>query len=187
MSSAAPRYFAKEIPLVVSCRTASAFGQVQGALSYLVDAYTNIASWRAVTDRLTGFNESIQNAIANATARCRFRAHGPPRRNARGSPAHHPPAGWKNIARKYRSEDSAGDTLLITRALRHRQKHVAAHACRALAVCRRQAHLAGECAHAVCAAKVLPAVGHTRSSVVLSGVQPMAGRHSCDRCSPSSS
>lgn len=59
---AAPRYFAKQMQLGGLMQTASAFGKVQGALSYLVDAYTTIASWKAVTNRLSGFNESIHKA-----------------------------------------------------------------------------------------------------------------------------
>jgi putative ATP-binding cassette transporter len=37
----------------------SAFGQVQGALSWFVDSYSNLASWRATTDRLTSFEASF--------------------------------------------------------------------------------------------------------------------------------
>ena len=59
---AAPRYFTKQMQLGSLMQTASAFGQVQGALSYHVDAYTSIAAWKAVTDRLNGFNESLAHA-----------------------------------------------------------------------------------------------------------------------------
>jgi vitamin B12/bleomycin/antimicrobial peptide transport system ATP-binding/permease protein len=52
---AAPRYFAKEIELGGLMQVASAFNEVQGALSYIVDRYTEIAEWRAVIERLTGF------------------------------------------------------------------------------------------------------------------------------------
>jgi putative ATP-binding cassette transporter len=37
----------------------SAFGQVQGALSWFVDSYSSLASWRATTDRLTSFEASF--------------------------------------------------------------------------------------------------------------------------------
>jgi putative ATP-binding cassette transporter len=53
-------------------QTASAFGQVQGSLSYIVDSYINIATWRAVIERLTGFNQSIHNAEAAATPTAGF-------------------------------------------------------------------------------------------------------------------
>jgi putative ATP-binding cassette transporter len=39
----------------------SAFGQVQGALSWFVDSYSSLATWRATTDRLTGFEASFQS------------------------------------------------------------------------------------------------------------------------------
>ena len=38
---------------------ASAFGQVQSALSFFVTAYSSIADWKAVLDRLAGFDASI--------------------------------------------------------------------------------------------------------------------------------
>lgn len=55
----APRYFSGAIKLGGMMQTASAFGQVQGALSYFVDSYTSIATWRAVIDRLSGFTASM--------------------------------------------------------------------------------------------------------------------------------
>ncbi len=58
----APRFFSGAIKLGGLMQTASAFGQVQGALSYIVDAYTSIATWRAVIDRLHGFKQNITNA-----------------------------------------------------------------------------------------------------------------------------
>lgn len=38
---------------------ASAFGQVQGALSFFVKAYSEIADWKAVLNRLAGFDASM--------------------------------------------------------------------------------------------------------------------------------
>jgi putative ATP-binding cassette transporter len=63
----APRYFSGQIKLGGLMQTASAFGQVQGALSYIIavytnDPYTNVAVWKAVIDRLSGFNESVRKA-----------------------------------------------------------------------------------------------------------------------------
>ena len=43
---AAPRYFSGAIPLGGLMQTASAFGQVQGALSWFIDAYTQFARGR---------------------------------------------------------------------------------------------------------------------------------------------
>jgi putative ATP-binding cassette transporter len=50
----APRFFAGAITLGVMTQTASAFGQVQTALSFFVDNYTTLAELRAVMDRLKG-------------------------------------------------------------------------------------------------------------------------------------
>jgi putative ATP-binding cassette transporter len=57
---AAPRFFSGAIQLGELMQISSAFGQVQGALSWFVDSYNNLASWRATTDRLTGFEGAFQ-------------------------------------------------------------------------------------------------------------------------------
>jgi putative ATP-binding cassette transporter len=57
-----PAFFAGTIPLGVLTQTASAFGQVQTAFSFFVNAYSQLAEWRAVTERLIGFEQSIQQA-----------------------------------------------------------------------------------------------------------------------------
>ena len=59
---AAPRFFSGAIELGVLMQISSAFGQVQGALSWFVDSYSSLASWRATTDRLTSFEEAISAA-----------------------------------------------------------------------------------------------------------------------------
>lgn len=58
----APRFFAGTIKLGGLMQTASAFGRVQDSLSYIVDAYPSIAVWRATTQRLTGFQNSVVQA-----------------------------------------------------------------------------------------------------------------------------
>ncbi|CAM8660683.1 COG4178 ABC-type uncharacterized transport system, permease and ATPase components [Comamonadaceae bacterium] len=60
---AAPRFFSGVIQLGQLTQISGAFGQVQGALSWFVDTYSSLASWRATTDRLTSFEESFK-AIA---------------------------------------------------------------------------------------------------------------------------
>jgi len=57
---AAPRFFSGAIQLGVLVQISSAFGQVQGALSWFVDNYSSLAAWRATTDRLTSFEASFQ-------------------------------------------------------------------------------------------------------------------------------
>lgn len=59
---AAPRFFSGAIQLGELMQIASAFGRVQDALSWFVDNYDALARWRATTDRLTGFEDSLQAA-----------------------------------------------------------------------------------------------------------------------------
>jgi len=54
-----PLYFAGSMMLGGLMQIASAFGQVQGALSFFVKAYSEIADWKAVLNRLAGFDASI--------------------------------------------------------------------------------------------------------------------------------
>jgi putative ATP-binding cassette transporter len=61
---AAPGYFAGRIPLGGLIQTSSAFGQVQGALSWFVDNYRDVTEWRATVERLTGFTRAIRQARA---------------------------------------------------------------------------------------------------------------------------
>ena len=61
-----PAYFAGKVQLGGLMQTANAFGQVQGALSVFVNVYRQLAEWRAVVDRLSGFDDSI--AVAHEAA-----------------------------------------------------------------------------------------------------------------------
>jgi len=54
-----PAYFANAIQLGGLMQTASAFGSVQGALSFFVTSYRQIADWRAVVERLKGFEAAV--------------------------------------------------------------------------------------------------------------------------------
>jgi len=60
---AAPRYFSGAMELGGLMQTASAFGQVQGALSWFIDAYTDLAEWKATIDRLVGFEHALLSII----------------------------------------------------------------------------------------------------------------------------
>jgi putative ATP-binding cassette transporter len=64
----APRFFAGAITLGVVMQTAQAFGQVQTALSFFIDNYTNVAELRAVMDRLKGLQEAIEEKPAENIA-----------------------------------------------------------------------------------------------------------------------
>jgi putative ATP-binding cassette transporter len=61
-----PAYFAGAVQLGGLMQTASAFASVQGALSYFVTAYRYLAEWRAVVERLAGFERSLAAAEAAA-------------------------------------------------------------------------------------------------------------------------
>jgi putative ATP-binding cassette transporter len=69
---AAPRYFAGLVTLGALTQTADAFGQVQGSLSWLVDNYSTIASWRATVERLATFQRAIEMAHAAAAEGVKF-------------------------------------------------------------------------------------------------------------------
>ena len=63
---AAPRFFSGAIQLGQLIQIATAFGRVQDALSWLVENYSQIAAWRATTDRLTSFEDNML-ALAQQT------------------------------------------------------------------------------------------------------------------------
>ena len=58
----APAYFAEKIQLGGMMQTASAFGSVQGALSFFISVYRQLAEWQAVVARLDGFEAGIDLA-----------------------------------------------------------------------------------------------------------------------------
>ena len=58
----APAYFAQKIQLGGMMQTASAFSNVQGALSFFVTIYRQLAEWQAVVNRLDGFEAGIDGA-----------------------------------------------------------------------------------------------------------------------------
>ena len=58
----APRFFSGAIQLGGLVQISNSFGQVQGALSWFIDAYTNFASWKASVDRLISFHNAVVRA-----------------------------------------------------------------------------------------------------------------------------
>lgn len=64
MIVASPRYFSGAIQLGQLMQIRSAFDQVQGSMSWLVDNYMGIAVWKATSDRLVGFEESLSQQSA---------------------------------------------------------------------------------------------------------------------------
>jgi putative ATP-binding cassette transporter len=59
---AAPGYFAGKLDLGGLTQTVGAFGRVQGAMSWFVNSYTEIASLRATIDRILAFQAEIAEA-----------------------------------------------------------------------------------------------------------------------------
>lgn len=55
-----PQFYGRKMDLGDFFQGAGAFGQVQGDLSWFFNAYTELADWKSVTNRLTGFSESLQ-------------------------------------------------------------------------------------------------------------------------------
>jgi putative ATP-binding cassette transporter len=71
----APFFFAGKIQLGDMTQTADAFGQVSDSLTFFVDSYTQLASFKSVVDRLSSFDDAIVQARA-------LEAIGPERRPA---------------------------------------------------------------------------------------------------------
>ncbi|SDC43657.1 putative ATP-binding cassette transporter [Cupriavidus sp. YR651] len=59
---AAPRYFSGKLTLGGLMQINSAFGQVQGALSWFVDSYATLVGWKAAANRLIDFQEAMRVA-----------------------------------------------------------------------------------------------------------------------------
>ncbi len=60
----APFFFAGKMTLGVMMQTAGAFARVDAALSFFIDRYATLADYKAVVDRLNGFDRSIEGAKA---------------------------------------------------------------------------------------------------------------------------
>jgi putative ATP-binding cassette transporter len=78
---AAPRYFRGELGLGGLMQTTSAFQQVQDSLSFFVQSYKEVAGWRAVVQRLAGFERTLERVRLEA-------ARGGGVRRAEGSGTH---------------------------------------------------------------------------------------------------
>jgi putative ATP-binding cassette transporter len=63
---AGPNYFFGKMQLGGMMQTVGAFGQVQSSLSWFVDAYAQLANWRAIVERLATFHGAVVTARAAA-------------------------------------------------------------------------------------------------------------------------
>jgi putative ATP-binding cassette transporter len=64
----APFFFAGQITLGVLTQTSQAFARVDAALSFFIDRYAMLADFKAVVDRLSSFESSIDRANAVKSA-----------------------------------------------------------------------------------------------------------------------
>jgi putative ATP-binding cassette transporter len=71
----APRYFSGAITLGGLMQISSAFGQVQTALSWFIDAFSSLAEWKASVNRLSGFHAAV-DAARNAPSGIRVERNG---------------------------------------------------------------------------------------------------------------
>jgi putative ATP-binding cassette transporter len=63
---AAPRYFSGALTLGELMQLSSAFGQVQDSLSWFVNSYGSLASWKASVDRLLLFQQFLEVEVVPA-------------------------------------------------------------------------------------------------------------------------
>lgn len=63
----APRYFAGKITLGSLMQISSAFGHVQDALSWFVNAFTSLSEWKASINRLAGFHAAVMGVSGQET------------------------------------------------------------------------------------------------------------------------
>jgi putative ATP-binding cassette transporter len=60
----APFFFAGKIQLGDMTQTTDAFGKVSDSLTFFIDSYTQLASFKSVVDRLSSFDDAIERAQA---------------------------------------------------------------------------------------------------------------------------
>lgn len=72
---ALPNYFSKVFKLGGLIQTLRAFGEVQEALSFLVNSFTTIAEWRAVVKRLITFVNHMYEVEQKASSQNHFNFH----------------------------------------------------------------------------------------------------------------
>lgn len=111
--AAAPRYFSGAIQLGGLMQTAQAFGQVQGALSWFIDAYPRLAEWRATVNRLTLFTQASERDHAEPPLPRISRGHADRDELKFGPLALAAPDG-RVLARTPSARFEAGDRVLVT-------------------------------------------------------------------------
>ena len=63
---AAPRYFAGAVGMGYIFQVGNSFTNVRSSLWWFIDAYTQLAAWKATIDRLTSFTDSLEHVKVEA-------------------------------------------------------------------------------------------------------------------------
>ena len=72
----APQFFAGAFPLGRLTQLSAAFGEVHEAMAYLVKVFPEIAEWKSIVDRLTGFQQRLASVGDEAGVRLEHQADG---------------------------------------------------------------------------------------------------------------
>ena len=65
----APQFFAGVFPLGRLTQISAAFGEVHAAVAYLVEVFPELSEWKSVIDRLSGFQERLDNVEVKSKVR----------------------------------------------------------------------------------------------------------------------
>ena len=132
----APYFFAGRITLGHMQQTVGAFGRVESALTFFISAYTTLADYKAVIDRLTTFEAAIASVRKGGAAGGRVALRrgigrrAPPRRRRRASPRRAPAAARRRHDAPARREHPADRPVRLRQidpVPRHR-RHLAVRA-----------------------------------------------------------
>ena len=108
---AAPRYFSGVIKLGDVIQISNAFGKVQDALSWFIDSYASLASWRATTERLVSFDRGVAAALNELAMR--EPAHAPEQASATCATGARAVAASGDGEALHWVHQEAGDTLCL--------------------------------------------------------------------------
>ncbi len=183
----APRFFSGAIQLGGLMQIADAFGQVQSSLSFVINSYTagtgandtGIAAWRAVVQRLVGFDDRVRAIAAEAQGRQPIDVEREGQGVAVSGLDLALPDGAP-LLQPGRSRGQAGRGGARHRSDRQRQEHLVAGHRRHLALRqRRDPHGRGQAAFP--AAKALSAARHAARGADLSGGDNRSARQPAGR------
>ncbi len=106
-----PAYFARLIQIGSIMQISSAFGQVQGALSFIVNSYTGLASWHAVVDRLRYFEQAMDEIRVLRETHYKIHRHDGPRLRVTDLTVRLPDG--RELLRDLKFEEERGARMLI--------------------------------------------------------------------------